>query len=155
MYDDDDDDFYEEDEYRVVGPFDLPFVDPINSKTISQFFIESDREEKKMMQAVKNFVDNMDDRYADNALNGIINYIQYKKGWATELIFERAEVDDLLFKRHNIYDEYAWEKILDSHAMHLFRERIFKLSRIYLDNAVHEVLATEQSSMFLRDDPQD
>jgi|APGre2960657404_1045060.scaffolds.fasta_scaffold07945_7 hypothetical protein len=152
---DDDDDFYEEDEYYVVGPLDLPLVDPINAKTISQFFIESDREERKMMYAVKNFVDDMDDRYADNALNGIINYIQHKKGWATELIFERAEVDEVLFKRYDIYDEYAWEKILDSHAMYLFRERIFKLSRIYLDNAVHEVLAMEQSRTFPKGDLQD
>jgi len=139
MYDQDDDD----DECLV--PIDLPSADQSVIYTISQFFIEQDRKEKRVFRDVRKALDQLYEKHgADYASIGIMNYITAKQGWDLEILLDKSEVEDFLLARHNIYDEDIWQKVLGTAAMSELRREVFKISQTYLAHAVLEALGMEQ-----------
>ena len=70
----------------------------------------------------------------DETASYIISYLQRRHYWDVELLAERRDVDEMLMKRHNIFDEHMWEN--DGHE-------VYKLSQKYIARAIKEVLSKD------------
>ena len=73
----------------------------------------------------------------------IISYLQRRHHWDVELLAERRDVDEMLMKRHNIFDEHMWEKVLNTTAISDLHHEVYKLSQKYIARAIKEVLAKD------------
>jgi hypothetical protein len=150
MYDD------EDDEDEGLFPIELPPAEESFVYTISQFFIEHDRKEKRVFRDVRKALDPIFDEHgSDYASIGVMNYISATQGWDLEILLEKTEVEDFLLNQHSLYDENIWKKVVGTAAMNEFRREVFRLSQTYLAHAVLEVLAKEQQDTFGENDSQE
>ena len=90
----------------------------------------------------------------DDAATTIISYIQQRHGWDVELLAERREVEEMLFRRHNKFDEKIWEKVLNTDAISDLHHETYKLSQTYIGYAIEEVLSEEDDDQDGFDHPE-
>ncbi len=79
----------------------------------------------------------------DIASSHIISYIQRRHHWDVELLAERQDVDEILMKKYNIFDEHMWDKVMNTTAISDLHHETFKLSQKYIARAIAEVLAKD------------
>lgn len=79
----------------------------------------------------------------DETASYIISYLQRRHYWDVELLAERRDVDEMLMKRHNIFDEHMWEKVMNTTAISDLHHEVYKLSQKYIARAIKEVLAKD------------
>jgi hypothetical protein len=70
----------------------------------------------------------------------VISYLQRRHKWDMELLAERRDVDDILFREHNLFDEYMWDKVMNAQAISDLHHEVYKLSQTYIARAIREVL---------------
>jgi hypothetical protein len=70
----------------------------------------------------------------------VISYLQRRHKWDMELLAERRDVDDILFREHNLFDEYMWDKVMNTNAISDLHHEVYKLSQTYIARAIREVL---------------
>ena len=81
----------------------------------------------------------------------VISYLQRRHKWDVELLAERRDVDDILFREHNLFDEYMWDKVMNTQAISDLHHEVYKLSQTYIARAIREVLrkdGTEEQPAF-------
>ena len=70
----------------------------------------------------------------------VISYLQRRHKWDMELLAERRDVDDILFRDHNLFDEYMWDKVMNTNAISDLHHEVYKISQTYIARAIREVL---------------
>ena len=81
----------------------------------------------------------------------VISYLQRRHKWDVELLAERRDVDDILFREHNLFDEYMWDKVMNTQAISDLHHEVYKISQTYIARAIREVLSkngTEEQPAF-------
>jgi hypothetical protein len=81
----------------------------------------------------------------------VISYLQRRHKWDVELLAERRDVDDILFRDHNLFDEHMWDKVMNAQAISDLHHEVYKLSQTYIARAIREVLrkdGTEEQPAF-------
>jgi len=81
----------------------------------------------------------------------VISYLQRRHKWDVELLAERRDVDDILFREHNLFDEHMWDKVMNAQAISDLHHEVYKLSQTYIARAIREVLrkdGTEEQPTF-------
>jgi hypothetical protein len=73
----------------------------------------------------------------------VISYLQRRHKWDVELLAERRDVDDILFREHNLFDEYMWDKVMNTQAISDLHHEVYKLSQTYIARAIREVLSKD------------
>lgn len=73
----------------------------------------------------------------------VISYLQRRHKWDMELLAERRDVDDILFREHNLFDEYMWDKVMNAQAISDLHHEVYKLSQTYIARAIREVLSKD------------
>lgn len=98
-----------------------------------------------MASLAKRFLDELYDEIGspEDAATTIISYIQRRHGWDMEILADRREVEEMLFKRFSRYDEEMWEKVLNTDAISDLHHEVYKLSQTYIGYAIDEVLSEE------------
>lgn len=66
-----------------------------------------------------------------------------KAGWISDIILESSDLDDILFKKHGIYDKHALAKARASSSMDELNSKIWRLRRKYA-RAIAEELMIEK-----------
>jgi len=79
----------------------------------------------------------------DVAASHIVSYLQRRHHWDVELLAERRDVDDMLMKKYNLFDEHMWDKVMNTTAISDLHHETFKLSQKYIARAIAEVLTKE------------
>lgn len=64
-----------------------------------------------------------------------------RAGWISDIIIENSDIDDILFKKHGIYDRHALAKARASNAMSEMNQKIWRLRRRYAKLIAEEILA--------------
>ena len=81
----------------------------------------------------------------------VISYLQRRHKWDVELLAERRDVDDILFRDHNLFDEHMWDKVMNAQAISDLHHEVYKISQTYIARAIREVLrkdGTEEQPAF-------
>lgn len=83
-----------------------------------------------------------------NDLGSIIVYdmlvaIDRTQKWHTDITGSQAEVEQILLERHGAFDADIWHKVQTTKAWRDFHEKIYSLSKRFLNQAVDEVVHRE------------
>jgi hypothetical protein len=65
-----------------------------------------------------------------------------KAGWISDIILESSDLDDILFKKHGVYDKHALAKARASTSMDELNGKIWKLRRRYAKAIVDEIVVS-------------
>lgn len=60
--------------------------------------------------------------------------------WETEIIAERADVDNVLLNKYGAFDDDMWEKVKDTLAWTELHRAVYEASRYWIEKAVDEVV---------------
>jgi hypothetical protein len=63
-----------------------------------------------------------------------------RAGWVSDIILENSDIDDILFKKHGIYDKYALAKARQSSAMGEMNSKIWRLRKKYARIIAEEIV---------------
>lgn len=66
-----------------------------------------------------------------------------KAGWISDIILEASDLDDILFKKHGVYDKNALAKARSSESMDELNSKIWRLRRKYAKAIVEEMMAVK------------
>lgn len=112
---------------------------------ISMFIAQAMMEEERMASLTKRVLDELYEEIGspDDAATTIISYIQQRHGWDVELLAEKREVEEMLFRRFSRFDEKMWEKVMNTDAISDLHHEVYKLSQVYIAYAIDEVLHEE------------
>lgn len=139
----------ENDEYFLPEEIQLPEIDaqPHTLFELASFIAQAVEEEMRMASLTKDYLDRLYDKIGspEDAATSIISYVQRRHGWDVELLAEKREVEEMLFRRYSHYDERIWEKVLNTDALSDLHHEVYKLSQTYIARAIDEVLEKEQS----------
>lgn len=69
-----------------------------------------------------------------------------KAGWISDIILEASDLDDILFKKHGVYDKHALAKARSSASMDELNGKIWKLRRKYARAIVEELMVVPSDS---------
>lgn len=64
-----------------------------------------------------------------------------RAGWVSDIILENSDIDDILFKKHGIYDKHALAKARQSSAMGELNAKIWRLRRKYARLIAEEIIS--------------
>lgn len=121
---------------------------------LATFIARAVAEEARMASIAKQYLDELYDEIGspDEAATTIISYIQRRHGWDIELLAEKREIEEMLFKRFSRYDESMWEKVLNTDAISDLHHEVYKMSQTYIGYAIDEVLSEEDGDEFEAED---
>lgn len=60
--------------------------------------------------------------------------------WETEIIAERADVDNILLEKYGAFDDEMWEKVKETLAWTELHRAIYDASKFWIEKAVDEVV---------------
>lgn len=139
----------ENDRYFLPEEIELPRIDAPYPTIyeLASFIAQAVAEEMRMASLTKDYLDELYEKIGspEDAATSIISYVQRRHGWDVELLAEKREVDEMLFKRYSHYDERMWEKILNTDALSDLHHEVYKLSQTYIARAIDEVLEREDA----------
>lgn len=84
------------------------------------------------------------DEFGNEGLCNIMQQMDLKANWVSDIIFEASDFDNALFKRHGIYDDEIVEKARQTQAFIDLNKKIWRLRRRYANIIVDEVMASKQ-----------
>ena len=67
-----------------------------------------------------------------------------RAGWVSDIILESSDIDDILFKKHGIYDKRALSKARQTTAMNELNSKIWRLRRKYAKAISEELMITPE-----------
>lgn len=66
--------------------------------------------------------------------------IDNASNWETEIIAERADVENVMLNKYGAFDDDIWEKVKETIAWTQFHKAIYELSTEWVEKAVDEVV---------------
>jgi hypothetical protein len=66
--------------------------------------------------------------------------IDNNSDWETEIIAERADVENVMLNKYGAFDDDLWEKVKDTLAWTELHKAIFEASNYWIEKAVDEVV---------------
>ena len=66
--------------------------------------------------------------------------IDNESNWHTEIVAERADVENIMLEKYGAFDDDMWEKIQETIAWTEFHRDIFQSSKVWIEKAVDEVI---------------
>jgi len=114
-------------------------------RELSNFVQNALEKENKLMSHTTKVLNELYRDIADDdvAASHIVSYLQRRHHWDVELLAERRDVDDMLMKKYNLFDEHMWDKVMNTTAISDLHHETFKLSQKYIARAIAEVLTKE------------
>lgn len=114
-------------------------------KQLAEFVQNAMDKEDKHMSITTEVLDNLYQEVGndDIAASLIISYIQRRHSWDVELLAERRDIDEILYRRHNLYDDHMWDKVMNTTAISDLHHETYKLSQKYIARAIKEVLVKD------------
>ena len=88
-------------------------------------------------------VQRMEESFGEEAVVDLLYAIDRNMAWATEIIANRDEVENILFERHGAFDHDIWNKVQETKAWGKMIRQVVKISKRYLGEAVDEVVLGE------------
>jgi len=88
---------------------------------------------------VETMVARVYDEFGDEGLCDMMMKIDDRANWVSDIVLEGPELDEEMFKRHNLYDHDLIEKARRSKAMSELNKKIWRLRRKYARLIVDEV----------------
>jgi cell fate (sporulation/competence/biofilm development) regulator YlbF (YheA/YmcA/DUF963 family) len=74
----------------------------------------------------------------------MMQQMDLKANWVSDIIFEASDFDNALFKRHGTYDDEIVEKARQTQAFIDLNKKIWRLRRRYANIIVDEVMANKK-----------
>jgi hypothetical protein len=91
-----------------------------------------------------NFIVNkLQDDFGEEAVLDLLFAIDRNMGWASEILANRYDVDNILLDRYGAFDQHIWYKVQDTKAWAKMHRQVYKMTRRYLAAAVDEVVQAE------------
>lgn len=84
------------------------------------------------------------DEFGNEGLCNIMQQMDLKANWVSDIIFEASDFDNALFKRHGTYDDEIVEKARKTQAFIDLNKKIWRLRRRYANIIVDEVMASKK-----------
>jgi hypothetical protein len=84
------------------------------------------------------------DEFGNEGLCNIMQQMDLKANWVSDIIFEASDFDNALFKRHGTYDDEIVEKARQTQAFIDLNKKIWRLRRRYANIIVDEVMANKK-----------
>lgn len=144
-----DDPFAEPDEdiYELELPTELPV--PHSALFDLFLFISNAREEdENSMSMIRHYLNELYDEYAnefperdsETLASDIMNYLARRHKWEVELLWDKKETEEMLFRRYNTYDPHIWDKVQETKAVRDLHRAVYEVSQEYLRRALEEVV---------------
>jgi aspartate-semialdehyde dehydrogenase len=84
------------------------------------------------------------DEFGNEGLCNVMQQMDLKANWVSDIIFEASDFDNALFKRHGTYDDEIVEKARQTQAFVDLNKKIWRLRRRYANIIVDEVMANKK-----------
>lgn len=134
-------------EKEVGKKIELPSVSIPSSilKEIAEFVQNAMEKENRLMSLTTEVLDALYRQIENDeeAATYIVSYLQRRHHWDIELLAERRDVDEMLMRSHNIFDEHMWEKVINTTAISDLHHEVYKISQKYIARAIKEALAKD------------
>ncbi len=84
------------------------------------------------------------DEFGNEGLCNVMQQMDLKANWVSDIIFEASDFDNALFTRHGTYDDEIVEKARQTQAFVDLNKKIWRLRRRYANIIVDEVMANKK-----------
>jgi hypothetical protein len=149
--DDDNASIGNEDPYEV----DLPEQLPVPHSDLLELFLfmsKAREEEDKTVSMVRHYMNELYDEYSvefperdsEVVAAEIVSYLCRRHKWDVELLWDRKDVEEMLFRRFNTYDPNIWAKVMETEAMQEMHRAVYAVTQRFLDAAIQEVIRPER-----------
>jgi hypothetical protein len=117
-------------------------------KDLTEFVQNALEKENKLMSITSDVLDQlyMEIGGDEETASLVISYIQRRHKWDVELLAERRDVDEVLYREHDLFDEHMWDKVMNTKAISDLHHEVWKLSQKYISRAIKEVLASDNGT---------
>lgn len=130
---------------------DLPStsIPPNLLKQLSEFIANALEKDERLMGVTRGYLDDLYNEVGneEEAATLIISYIQQRHKWDVELLAERQDVDEILFREHSLFDDHMWDKVMNTTAMSDLHHEVYKLSQTYISRAIRESLKRDSKDI--------
>ncbi len=111
-------------------------------RELIEFVQNALEKDEKQMSITSDYLDELYDTIEndDETATLVISYLQRRHKWDVELLADRRDVDEMLFKEHSLFDDHMWEKVMNTTAISDLHHEVWKLSQKYISRAIQEVL---------------
>ena len=111
-------------------------------RELIEFVQNALEKDEKQMSITSDYLDELYDTIEndDETATLVISYLQRRHKWDMELLADRRDVDEMLFKEHSLFDDHMWEKVMNTTAISDLHHEVWKLSQKYISRAIQEVL---------------
>lgn len=143
----DNDDDHNEDPYEIELPEQLPV--PYSAlQELFLFMSKAREEEDKTVSMIRHYLNELYDEHSvefperDSELIGVevVAYLCRRHKWNVELLWDKKDAEEMLFRRFNSYDPNIWEKVMDTEALHEMHRAVYAVTQKYLAEAIEEVI---------------
>ena len=111
---------------------DDPYLIEIEDLTILPDSADSFEELRRSIvenKAIADFLKNAYSFGGESTLIEVLNSIERKMGWRTEILADKSALDDYLFYRYGLFDDEAWDSYINSDEFDDFSAFISELSQ--------------------------
>jgi hypothetical protein len=117
-------------------------------KDLTEFVQNALEKENKLMSITSDVLDQLYREIGgdEETASLVISYIQRRHKWDVELLAERRDVDEVLYREHDLFDEHMWDKVMNSKAISDLHHEVWKLSQLYISRAINEVLRSDNGT---------
>lgn len=151
-----DDEDFREPEDEEPYELELPEQLPVPHSALMELFIfmsQAREEEDKTMGMVRHYMNELYDEYtvefpdrdSEVLASEIISYLCRRHKWNVELLWDKKDSEDMLFRRYNTYDPNIWAKVMETDALKDMHRAVYKLTQKYLAAALEEVIQPERT----------
>lgn len=89
---------------------------------------------------VKRVVAQIHEMLGGDGLLELLVALDHEGNWETEIIAERADVDNYLLTQYGAFDDEMWDKVKETNAWRQMHYDVFELSKIGLMKCFDEVM---------------
>ena len=95
------------------------------------------------------------DEFGQDGMCDLMMKIDERANWISDIIIEQPDLDDVMFKRHGVYDHQIIEKARKTEAMLELNQKIWRLRKKYARAIVDELFEDAEPSLepILEDPP--
>ena len=82
------------------------------------------------------------DEFGQDGMCDLMMKIDERANWISDIIIEQRDLDDVMFKRHGVYDHQIVDKARKSESMLELNQKIWRLRKKYSRMIVDEIFGT-------------
>ena len=102
-----------------------------------------DRETQYQIQLCSFIVWSLEQDFGREILWELMYAIDRTMDWNSQVIADRSEVENIMYKKHGAFDNDIWEKVQCTDAWEKMTRHVNKVSSRHLEDAVSEVIQQE------------